>query len=173
LVRRAYANGDSLTPLQALLGRNQGSIAHRAKELGLQGTHVRKAGWRTDPDWSEQDLELLRTQYGKIPTPELARQLGRSKPSVYTRANVLGLVHGRNRAFSADDDRAILIGWEKGLSLRDVADALGRDQSVITKRCRRVHGLSYSDRPTPGPRGPRCKRPKLTVTSILELGASS
>ena len=75
LVRDAYLHNRSLTPLRSRLGRNRASIAHRAGELELQGTHARPNGWRTEPSWTEEDIAVLRRDYGTVPTPELARRL--------------------------------------------------------------------------------------------------
>jgi hypothetical protein len=84
LIRRVYALGDSLTPLQERLGRTRTSIAYRAGELGLQGTHARPNGWRTDPVWTDEEIETLRRDYGRVKTKELVTRLGRKKAAVYS-----------------------------------------------------------------------------------------
>jgi len=60
LLRDAYAHNKSLTPLRTRLGRSRTSIAWRAGELELQGTHARPNGWRTEPSWTEEDIAVLR-----------------------------------------------------------------------------------------------------------------
>lgn len=174
LLRRAYATGASLTPLLDRLGRRKTSLRWRAGYLGLQGTHKNKAGWRTEPVWSDEDLQILRDGYGKIKTADLAVQLGRTRGSITTRAHVLGLVHGWMRAFSDDEKRAIIIAWRKGVSMVDVALALGRDPAVIGKQANRL-GYRFNDpaRPVRGPRTRRADRVAVTLESILAMEAGA
>ena len=61
-----------------------------------------------------------------MPTRELAAGLNRALRAVYLRAHELGLVHGYIRAFSAAEDRAIGLAPAHGLSIGDLAEALGR-----------------------------------------------
>ena len=169
LLRRAYAHGESLTPLISRLGRTSQSIRWRAKEIGLQGTHARPNGWRTDPVWTEADIVTLRCDYGRVPTRELAASLGRKKTAVYNKAFSLGLVHGWMRAFSADEDRAIRIAFSGTISLPDLSAALGRDTAVVGKHAAKM-GIPFSTRPHRVPRGPRGDRPALTLEVVLAGG---
>lgn len=169
LLRRAYRDGTSLTPLRERLGRTGGSIGHRAAELGLKGTHACKAGFRQGPDWTEAENALLRDRYGKEPVKSLAARLGRGLRAVYTHAFQLGLKH---RGWSADDDRAIRIAWARGLSLAVLKRALGRDASVISKRAVKL-GCAFTDpnRPTPMGRGRRKTGALPSLPEILAMDA--
>ena len=167
LLRHAYTHGKSLTPLQDRLGRTRESIAYRAGELGLQGTHARPNGWRTEPSWTEDDKAILRRDYGVVPTPELARRFGRAKAGVYNMAWSMGLVHGFMRAFTADEDRAIRNGRDHGVSLTDVSAALGRDTAVVSKHAIRM-GIPFGARTIKAPRGPRSGRPAVTLQQLLD-----
>ncbi len=168
LLRDAYAHGKSLTPLRTRLGRNRPSIAHRAGELDLQGTHVRPNGWRTDPPWTDQDIAILRRDYGTVPTPKLAEALGRAKGGVYNKAFVLGLKHGFMQAFDDDEERALRIAWHHGVSITDVSAALGRDTAVVSKHAIRME-IPFGARARRAPRGPRRDRPAVTLASLLAM----
>lgn len=169
LVRDAYAHGKSLTPLRSRLGRSRTSIAWRAGELELQGTHARPNGWRTDPSWTAEDIAVLRRDYGRVPTPELARRLNRPKAGLYTKAWSLGLQHGFMRAFSVDEERAIRIARDHGVSLTDLGGALDRDPGVVSKHAIRM-GIPFSARTKRAARGPRRNRPPVTLAMLLAMG---
>lgn len=168
LLRRAYATGASLTPVKTRLGRSTCSIRWRAGELGLQGTHRNRDGFRQGPVWTPEQDGALRARYGKVATPELARELGRKPSAVMQRAAALGLRSGYIRPYTPDERRAIGIAWRRGLSMVDLAEALGRDPAVVGKTAARL-GLSFSDpaRPARGPRTPRALREPVTLASIL------
>ena len=146
LLTRAYQTSASLTPLRHRLGRSQFSIRWRAEYLGLRGTHANRNGWRTAPDWTDADLDQLRADYGRVPTPELARRMGRTRASLTTRANVLGLVHGYHRAWSPDERRALLIAHEHDIAISDLAVALGRNFAGVHKYAAK-QGLGFGRRP--------------------------
>ena len=146
LLSRAYAQGASLTPLRDRLGRTAGSLRHRAEYLKLRGSHAHRNGWRGGPDWTDADERQLREAYGRIPTRELAAKMGRTKASITTRANVLGLVHGYIRPFSADETRALDIAFRTGVSIADLADAMGRKAMSVSKYATN-HGYAFGRRP--------------------------
>lgn len=171
MLRRAYQEGASLTPLRERLGRTVCSIRWRTKELRLQGTHVNQAGWRKGPLWTQAEEDRLRRDFGTMPTKKLAAEMGRNLASVLTRANVLGLNHPWMRAYRPEEDRAIAIAWRHGLALKDIADATGRDLAVVHKRAKRI-GLCFGDpnRPAVSPRTLRRDREHLTLENILAIG---
>lgn len=146
LLTQAYANGDSLTPLRTRLGRSDCSIRWRVEALGLRGTHKRPNGFRLGPNWTEKDIEMLRENFGKIPSPELARMLGRTKAAMFCRANLLGLVHGYIRPFSEDEGSALDIAFRNGISIADLAVALDRKPMSVSKYATN-HGYRFGRRP--------------------------
>jgi hypothetical protein len=174
LLRRAYAAGASLTPLLDRLGRSRTSIRWRVGYLGLQGTHANKNGFRQGPDWSKADEARLREAYGKVNSRALAEELGRGYRAMLVKANALGLKHGYCKLFSEDEDRAIVIAWHKGVSMVDVAKALGRDPAVIGKHANRL-GYRFNDpsRPVKGPKTRRADRVPVTLGSILAMEAAA
>ena len=137
--------------------------------MGLQGTHARPNGWRTEPSWTAEDIAALRRDYGTVPTPELARKLNRPKGGVYTKAWSLGLEHGFMRAFSEDEERAIRAAHRHGVSLTDLGAALGRDVAVVSKHAIRM-GIPFGTRTVRAPRGPRRNRPPVTLGMLLAMG---
>lgn len=170
LLRHAYTTGASLTPLRERLGRSSHSIRWRAEALKLRGTHVRRDGFRQGPVWTAQEEARLRADYGKVPTREIAETLGRGLRAVLYRANHLGLVHGFMRPFGSDEDRAIRNAWLHGVSMVDVAQALGRDPAVIGKHAARLgHRFNDPARPSRGPRTRRASRTPVTLESLLAL----
>ena len=168
LLRQAYLRGDSLQPLRERLGRSRAAIAHQTGVLGLHGTHARPNGWRNEPPWTKNEITSLRRDYGKVPTPELARNLGRTKGGVFNKAWSLGLRHGFMRPFSEDEQRAIHIARDHGISLTDLSAALVRDPAVISKYAIRI-GIPFAGRTRPAPRMPRAQRARLTLQAILAL----
>ena len=162
LLRRAYATAASLTPLRTRLGRTPCSIRWRAEYLGLRGTHCSPNGWRRGADWTEAQLALLRAEYGRTPNEALAAKLGRSKAAMFTRANVLGLVHGYIRPFAPDELRALAIADRHGVAIADLALALGRKACSVSKFATN-HGYRFGRRPR-APEAP-------SLAAILALDA--
>lgn len=105
-----------------------------------------------------------------MPTPELARRLGRKKGGVYMKAWSLGLEHGFMRAFTADEERAIRLAREHGVSITDLSAALGREPAVVSKHAIRM-GVPFATRTVKARRGPRRNRPAVTLASLLALAA--
>jgi transposase-like protein len=165
LLRRAYRDGASLTPLRDRLGRTRHSIKWRAEYLELQGTHRLTAGWRTEPPWSEAEIEQLRREYGKIDTHELAVRLGRSKMAVTTRANTLGLEHGYWRYYTDEEKRAFRVAFDHGISIADLAIALDRHAMTLSKYATDKLGMHFGRR--------RRRKPPLTLAEILALDPSA
>lgn len=146
LLRQAYVAGASLTPLRTRLGRTNHSIRWRAEYLGLRGTHVRRNGFRAGPDWTEAELAVLRAEYGTTPNAELAAKLGRTKAAMFTRANLLGLVHGYIRPFSEEESRALEAAYRADIAIADLALALGRKACSVSKYATN-HGYRFGRRP--------------------------
>ena len=163
LLTRAYQTGASLTLLRHRLGRSQFSIRWRSEYLGLRGTHAHRNGWRTAPDWTEADIARLRAEYGKTSTPELASQMGRTRASLTTRANVMGLVHGYHRAWTPDEHRALALAHEHDVAVSDLAVALGRKFAGVHKYATK-RGFVFGRRPR--------RDPAPTLAGLLALDGS-
>ncbi|AOH87122.1 hypothetical protein AWL63_23390 (plasmid) [Sphingomonas panacis] len=162
LLVRAYAEGSSLTPVRTRLGRTTCSIRWRSEYLGLRGSHANRNGWRTAPDWSEADLTILREEYGRTPTRALAARFGRTKASITTRANVLGLVHGYIRPWTKDEMAALANAFHHGIAIADLAAALTRKPASVSKFATK-HGFDF------GRRALRGEAP--TLLEIIALSA--
>ena len=161
LLTAAYVAGTSLAAVRDRLARTVCSLRWRADYLGLRGSHPVKNGFRGGPDWSEADLALLRAQYGKIPTKELAALLGRSKSAMFTRANVIGLPPAYSLPWTNDDRRALRLAYDHGIAIADLAAALGRGAATVSKYATK-HDFDFGRRPR--------SRAPLTRPAILELG---
>jgi len=66
---------------------------------------------------ADEQIAVLRRDYGRVPTQELTARLGRKKGGVFMKAWTLGLKHGYGRPFSGDEERAIRLAREHGVSL--------------------------------------------------------
>jgi hypothetical protein len=170
LIRQSYARGDSLAPLQDRLGRSRASIAHQAGVLGLQGTHIRPNGWRTEPPWTETEIAILRRDYGRVKVKELETSLGRKKGGIYNKAFQLGLNSGYFREFNDDENRAIRIARDHGVSLTDLSAALDREPAVVSKQAIKL-GIPFATRVNRAPRGPRRDRSPVTLGGLLAKDA--
>jgi len=87
ILRSGYGNA----PIQSIshvLRRTISSIHSRAHKLGL----TRPTMMASRRDWTGDEDDGLRSMYGKIRPAEIARKIGRTRPSVYRRAERLGLV---------------------------------------------------------------------------------
>lgn len=172
-LRRAYAAGESLTPLRTRLGRTRSAIRYRVGYLGLQGTHRNAAGWRTEPVWTPEEDALLREHYGKTRGKALFalfEPYGRKKGGVYMRARALGLDGGYSREVTEDDLRAIQIAFRVGIGLTDLALAMDRDTAIV-HRLAKAMGLHFSDRSRPKvSKRPRASRPPPpSLAEILSM----
>ncbi|MDF0543825.1 hypothetical protein PX699_15845 [Sphingobium sp. H39-3-25] len=159
LLRKAYTEGTSLTPLRRQLGRTSGSLRHRAEYLALRGLHANRNGWRIGPDWTDAEEARLRADYGRVPTKLLAARMGRTKAALTSRANSLGLVHGYIRPFSDEETRALDIAFRTGVSIADLAVALDRKAMSLSKYATN-HGYQFGRRP----------RRSVTLEGLLAAG---
>lgn len=124
-VRREYPTCGCKDTLAAALGVTRSALVARSKILKVR----RRVRLRRP--WSGADKELIRTQYGKIPTDELARRLGRPPVHVWTMARKLG-VQAKN-----------LVWTEQALSRMAELNGLGWTDSDIARefKCDR-HAVS-------------------------------
>ncbi len=143
LLRVTYANGLSTAPLRDRLGRTKWSIRWRVEELGLR--HPKPDGFRLGPVWSDEETAHLKATYGKVKPKEIARQLGRDLRAVYQRAFALGLKTNRYRDWTADEDRAIALAFERNISLGALVPIFRRDLAVVSKRAIKL-GFSFKRR---------------------------
>lgn len=169
-LRAAYARSDSIRQWAFQHARTICSVRWKAGELGLQGTHAKTRGFCGEA-WSQEDIALLKAEYGKTKTAELAGKLNRSHGAVTQRAHSLGLENGFSRPFTEAEDRAFHIAWaSQDITFRDLAEAMDRDLAVIFRHSRRL-GLKFSERPHQPPRTRRRNRRRWTLQEILALDA--
>lgn len=172
LLRQAYTTGASVKRLMKDLGRTVHSAKWRAEFLGLTGEHPNRDGWRGDV-WTPEEEAKLREVYGKVKPAEIGLLFGRTKAAVFTRAWSLGLNAGYWRPYTAQEELAVRIAWRHGISVPQVALALGRRAEAVYKQCERFN-LSFADpaRPKSSSRGRRVKRRTWTLAEILALEGS-
>jgi hypothetical protein len=159
-LRKAYAVGDRIDHLAALLGRTYRGTISRAQKLGYSHPRDIKGGFITSPSWTAAEDALLHQLYGNIPTPELPARIGRSKTAIFNRAFTLGLRHGYQRCWTRPELKALRIAHDRGLAIADVAAALGRKSFSVSKYAGN-HGLRFGAR--------RLVLAPLTLQDILAL----
>ena len=165
-LRAAYING---TPLQAAAPtRTKIAIHHKGKELELAGTHAALSNFAGDV-WTPEEESRLIAIYPTMRSADAAVLLGRSLHSVCRRAKRLGVTTGYWRPWADDELRAIRIAHAQGLSVVDLAEALGRGVSVISRQARLRMGLYFNRRANKAPKCPRSKRAPLTLESVLAM----
>jgi len=147
--RRAYDEGDQ-TPQSELadrLGRTLGAVRSRADKLGITQTRDVKGGFVTSPRWTAQEEDLLRELYPKLRIKDLLEHFpGRSKGSIFTRANVLGLQGPWCKPWTKEHQRALRIAYERGIAIADVAGAMHRNPFSVSKYAT-MHGYDFGKRP--------------------------
>lgn len=100
-----YEANDRLEDIAARVGRPAGGLSWRARQLGIR--HPNPDGFRDGPVWTEEDIEVLKANYNKMPAAELAELLGRSKSAVHSRAHTMGITGGYHTVFTIEDYREI------------------------------------------------------------------
>ncbi|MDD2862270.1 MAG: hypothetical protein PHI71_14555, partial [Acidiphilium sp.] len=73
-----------------------------------------------------------------------------------------------SRAWTAEEDLIVRIAHDGGISITDLAAALDRDPTIVSKRARSM-GLPFAARLRRAPRTPRAGREPVTRASILAM----
>jgi hypothetical protein len=95
-----------------------------------------------------------------MPSTALAEKLGRTKAALFTRANLLGLVHGYIKPWTDDHVRALAIAFNHGIAIADLAVALDRKPMSVSKYATK-YGFDF---------GRRARSSKfLTLADIMAL----
>lgn len=145
---RSYA-GDPApqSELAKRLGRTVGAVRSRAEKIGISRPRAIKGGFVTTPKWSEEEEALLRELYPRLRMPQLLKRFpGRTRGSIFTRANVLGLQSPFIKPWTPEHRKALRIAFDRGLAIADVAAALGRKAMSVSKYATN-HGLDFGARP--------------------------
>lgn len=160
---------DALTPSPSALldyteRESSGGDDPAGEAAAIEGAATASRTRLKPADWSAEEDARLRALYGKVPTAQLAEDLGRSKGGVHNRASALRLKHGYHRDWSEEERRAFEVAHRRGISLADLAVALGRKYDAVAKFSG-SHGYSFGHRP-------RAAEP-LTLQGILALADPS
>jgi hypothetical protein len=106
--------------------------------------------------WTENEASVLRELYGKVPTKEIAKKLGRTARQVQDKANDLGLA-------SWTEEQLKVLRENAGKTVAELAQMLDKYPIVVAKKLREL-GLEPArppkrERPPapPAPRGTLCK----------------
>lgn len=119
----------------AKLKRTRGSVA--GKQWGRKKSLYRKS--IVAPNWKKSEEHYLRRHYGKMPTEEIARQLGRSPQAINIHSHRLGLKHREPpRPWSAEEDWRLTELHDRGWTPRRIAAELGRMKIEIVRRSKEL-----------------------------------
>ncbi len=136
-------DGD-LTALAYRLGRSPDALRLHAQQLGLYRPSARRR-------WAEWEDAVIRDGYtSALPYSEIARQLPhRSAMSLAARARKLDLITYARR-WSIHDDQHLVQLTDRGSTLEDIAQGLGRTPEAIRRHASRL-GINPPE-PAPAPR---------------------
>ena len=87
--------------------------------------------------WSEQEVNLLRSQYSDMPLCLLAQKLCRPVTAVRQRAYEMGLKTERFNYWSVNDER-FLKKYFAGRSTHSIAKELGRSLQAVKGKAQRM-----------------------------------
>src|SRR5260370_471869 len=96
------------------------------------------------PRYSAKEDCIIRQDWkAGVSIRDTARKLGRSECAVQQRArNTLNLKRrNRNPPFTAKEDRSICRDWQDGMSTRDIACKLGRNEESVHQRAYKTLNL--------------------------------
>lgn len=85
--------------------------------------------------WTTSDEQLLREQYGKVPTAQIASAMGRTVKSVTSRAKVLKI---RTRELLTPEQIERIRQLHGTMTARQIAQSIGRSLSAVHNACHRL-----------------------------------
>jgi GcrA cell cycle regulator len=94
--------------------------------------HDRKRGW------SDEQLELLKTHWGKMPRVRLSALIGKGGHCCFLKAKEIGLPIKKQPAWSDDLTEAIKKLRDEGVSARDIGIRFGMTRNAILGRMHRI-----------------------------------
>lgn len=86
--------------------------------------------------WTDEELDFIEKNYGKISTLEIANHLGRSISGIYRRALYLGLAKTK-REYSSEDI-LFLRNNRNTMKIETIAKRLGRSKVSIRQKVRKL-----------------------------------
>ncbi len=109
------------------LGRPYGTICLKAHNLGLV--------FQAHRFWTKEEVDFIRSWYGKMKIREIAQKLQRQPYVVYTKVKLLGLKEedGKYRRWTKDEDNFVR-QWYGKMKIREIAQKLGRTTHTIYTR---------------------------------------
>jgi hypothetical protein len=101
--------------------------------------------------WTDEEVAFLRAESRRLPSSDIAQQLGRSWRSVSCKAQELGVVFQAKRMTDGSlstrwtkADEFLLEGCTEHMSLEQAARKLGRTRDAVSNKARKM-GLSFLD----------------------------
>jgi len=88
--------------------------------------------------WTAKEEKFLRENYGKIPAPEIGKELDRSTKSVRRKAERLGLKSDFVPGEWSEDEVEFLRRKHGEMTAQQIADRLGRTEAAVWSRTRKL-----------------------------------
>jgi hypothetical protein len=119
--------------------------------------------------WTEKEVSVLRELYGKVPTKEIAKKLGRTARQVQDKANDLGLT-------SWTEEQLKVLRKNAGKkTLAELAEMAGKHPVVVSKKLKEL-GLEPARPPRrerpPAPPAPRETLCRNICDGMKEVGVA-
>ena len=108
--------------------------------------------------WEPWEDEFMRSWYGKMPREKIARHLGRTVPSLNSRALKLGLRNKKPPRWTPEEEEFLRKNWRR-MSISKIAKALGRSW----------HSIEVKAGPGRLNLGPQTDPKKWTAQGIADL----
>jgi len=119
--------------------------------------------------WTEKEVSVLRELYGRVPTKEIAKKLGRTARQVQDKANDLGLTTW------TEEQLEVLRKHAKERTVAELAQMLNKYPMVVAKKLREL-GLEPARPPRkerpPVPPAPRETTCRDICDGIKEVGVA-
>lgn len=132
LLERLYPE-HGISAVQDATGRSEKAVMAKAAERKIR----RNGRWR-GRRWTEREDELVRRNYGTLPSQALARELNRSVKAVQRRAELLRVTarrHGEDGTGCLTDTELEIADalYARGLSYHAIGDILGVSHVTISR----------------------------------------
>lgn len=129
--------------------KNMGEKTNKeiAEHLGIKTYKVNQyiirqglTRFKKKPEWTDEEREILKNNYKKIPIQEIANQLNRTVVSIKNTASRMKLSSKDNKPWSSEEEKYLKSNYSK-FDINQLSEALKRSKSSVAGKTRRM-GLS-------------------------------
>lgn len=123
----------STAQLARELGRSESMVGKKANQVGLKKGAADRIGMDY---WTDEQIQYVKANYGRVSAQEMSRVLGKSKAAIHTKASQdLGLRDPNWGAYewTAEEDQYLLDNYP-AKKQKEIAQQLGRSVAQVTRR---------------------------------------